>query len=421
MTKSNITSLRGAISMNPSDRVIFGYELLSQPDETLDTRIPGIRKRNEVILANANEEDIVLLTEPITQGYHEWLRLFGFGTDNIFISDKAESIPEIADDLNLKKWLEQFSGNRIYVPRYSSDAEVRAAKKLDARLFGCDETITLKFYDKHSFKNICIRLGLPVIDGTFVKINGNYQRDYQMIKNAISPHLEVTGNVIIKDLTSSAGANLYSASFSDMEKVIALVLSTNLKSVLIEPEIKVISEPHDTWAITLDERIRHIGTSDQSIKHHCHSGNVYPSTSKNIEIMHKISYVIAEMMRKEGYIGIFGIDYIEDKNGELYVNENNSRINGSTPALDLFARLEARHGQIESFILHQIRQGNPMMFDELVHRTKDILYSGKEKYCFFPLDVGLMSQTGALTILATGESYEHADDILSKTLDKIQK
>ena len=102
-----------------------------------------------------------------------------------------------------------------------------------------------------------------------------------------------------------------------------------------------------------------------------------------------------------------------------YLHSRFKQLFESLKSNDIFNRLESRHGPIGGFALYQIRSGQPMDFNELKRKTKDVIYSGTNKYCFFPLDVGLMSQAGALNIFTTGESYEHAKHIQDEVVKSI--
>tara|TARA_Y100000310_G_scaffold324914_1_gene387507 strand:+ start:18371 stop:19630 length:1260 start_codon:yes stop_codon:yes gene_type:complete len=416
MTKIN--SFREAISDNLDEKVIFGYELLSQPDDTLDTRIPGIRKRNEAIITVARDRDIVLLSNPVSQDYHQWLRRNEFSTDNIYVCDADSTIPKsVVRDGKLPPWLAEFDGDKIYAARYSGDNEVQAAKLLGAKLYGCSEDITLKFYDKVSFKKLCEERDLPILQGTTVNIAVD---GADKLHEVINGYLVKEDQVIAKDPKSSAGANIYIINRLNYQDMLDKIRLGGHQELLIEKMIEPVSEINDQWTIGLDGDISHIASSDQLVVNYAHTGNVYPSQSKQVKKAQHYSLEIGRMMRDAGYVGLFGIDYLEDNKGSLYISENNSRMNGSTPAWDLVNRLESRHGPVQAVRLYQIRHGTAMCFEELANKTRDLIYGGKSQYGFFPLDQGLLEQCGAFTILATGSSEQHAQAIVKETLARIK-
>lgn len=52
----------------------------------------------------------------------------------------------------------------------------------------------------------------------------------------------------------------------------------------------------------------------------------------------KLSLIIANLLRKEGYLGIAGIDFLIDKNNQIYCSEINPRFQASTVIIDLFLK-----------------------------------------------------------------------------------
>ena len=133
------SSFRDTISTNNLEKIIFVYELLSQPDEDLLTRIPHITHRNQTAITFAKEDDIVLLNQPIDQQYLKWLRNLGLGTDKIyeFEGNGKTTLPELIKNEE-REFLDEIIGGdeRIYVPRISTTFEEEAAKHMGATLFG---------------------------------------------------------------------------------------------------------------------------------------------------------------------------------------------------------------------------------------------------------------------------------------------
>ena len=411
-------SFRDTISSNKDERVIFGYELLSQPDDSLDSRIPGIRQRNESIITVARPQDIILLSNIVTADYHSWLRSHNFSSNNIYVCDRKPTIPQsVVGDEKLKEWVDGFSGDKVYAARYSSNDEVAAAEYLGARHFGCAEDITLKFYDKVSFKKLCEENGLPVLPSTTVDIT---EEGITKLKHTIRSYLEREERVMAKDPTSSAGANLYIIDRTNYQVMLKTIEEREHPTILVEKMVSPITEINDQWVIDHNGNILPIGPSDQVIENYAHTGNTFPSLSKQVSLASEYSHKIGQLMRDAGYVGLFGIDYLEDEQRNLYISEDNSRMNGSTPAWDLVSELEARHGNIPAFKLYQIRIGNPMSFTELKDKTNNLLYDGECQFGYIPLDQGLMKEKGAFTILATGRSPKHAENIVSSVLERIE-
>lgn len=141
-------------------------------------------------------------------------------------------------------------------------------------------------------------------------------------------------------------------------------------------------------------------------------GNEFPVHFDERQIK-KLSYLIAEQFMREGYIGPFGLDYIETKDG-IFAAECNPRVTGSIYPWELVTRLENRdHTQIpaaRSENFHMPRKG--MTFSDLQQVWDSYLYDGKQTTgVIIPFNVGPISN-GKISILGTGSSKKEVESLL---------
>jgi predicted ATP-grasp superfamily ATP-dependent carboligase len=113
----------------------------------------------------------------------------------------------------------------------------------------------------------------------------------------------------------------------------------------------IVAGPDEVFVCTLSDQFFSGGINGTS-----HAGNFFPSTASSEsarEIMKqtkKIGQVIASM----GYRGFFGVDYVVDTQGRVYMAEINPRKQSSTPQSMFLLAPEINLGELE---LRAIRDG----------------------------------------------------------------
>ncbi|MHA1453917.1 MAG: ATP-grasp domain-containing protein, partial [Promethearchaeota archaeon] len=182
---------------------------------------------------------------------------------------------------------------------------------------------------------------------------------------------------------------------------------------MVESFYQTKSDPSSVWFITKNRRIFHLKTSNQILDEETsHMGNEFPVHFDERQIK-KLSYAIAEHFMREGYIGPFGLDYIETKDG-FFAAECNPRVTGSIYPWELVTRLENRdHTRIQaarSENFHLPHKG--MTFSDLQQVWDSYLYDGKQiTGVIIPFNVGPISN-GKISILGTGSSKKEVESLL---------
>ncbi len=402
-------------SLGDESTVLFAHEYRSQPDLGLEKRHPLISKKNDSMLTVAREDDILLLTDDYDHDYHKWIRSLGYGTDNIYVFEKdgSKTLPELMmSDDNFSTWLNNFSSDLIYVPRYSGPLENAAASHIGAKLLGSDANTTLKFYDKSYFKNFCQNLGLPVVPGEKVSLS-----DSNSLDMLVEKYLPITGDVIIKDLTAAGGANIFSINQSNLSELDE-IKDLGIENVIVESKLNLKNEVNIQYMIDTNGKSHYIVLSDKKVYNFSHAGNSFPTQSRDANYMVECAATISDAMSEEGYIGVFGVEFLESKSG-VYVSENNARLNGSTHIVDLLSKLKYKHESIGSYQTKTLILDEPVTFNQLKEKAGDLLYDGSKPYGFIPMNVSMLNHNGKFIAVTFGDSLEQSKSLLDEVKSRL--
>jgi hypothetical protein len=402
----NRTSYREALGIGPRQKAVFAFEFLSQPDISITSNGGNITRKTEKALPLAGEKDVLLVNQNVDRDYHKWLRSIDFGTDNIYEFNAPLGTPLtkliLDNSKSLKNYLDNIIGEKILIPNYSGNGEVRAAESVGLELYGHSEEITKKFYDKGSFKRIAKELGILVPEGTEYLPGDDLE---SLIRN----NLKHTGKVLIKDPHASFGRGIHSIDESGIKDLVEQ-LPSNGKYV-VEAEYVLDHEVNDQLLIDLDKKIHHIGTSYYKVDGRKSNGNEFPLiSSEELSRIQETSRKIAEIKRDLGYRGPFGIDYGVTPDGQALALEDNARVNGSLIAFAIYDKIGERMPENAYFRNEFIKLKNPQRFSDFKNLSSDLLYDGKNRQvCLFPYDVTTICEDGNFRGVFAGRDKPEVD------------
>ncbi|MCC7574315.1 hypothetical protein KO361_01885 [Candidatus Woesearchaeota archaeon] len=382
-----------------ADIAVYAVDFLSQPDTTLVKRKPFVSKKTERVLPMAKTSDIVIVTESVNKQYYEWLRSVDLGTDNIFELNASKGTPLMTAIINnsninsLKNYIHSFYGTKKFVPLMTVNDEPLVAHSLDLELLGGNPVTTLKYYNKSSFKEVVAKANLPVLRSELIYSNNDFD---SLLKNYVNDF----GSLIVKPVSASAGGDTYFVDKNNIKKIVSLI--SNKGDFLAEEYFNKDFETNDQWFIDKRGDIYFLGFSKQIIVNNSHIGNDYSIHNKDGLSSLESSLVVANLMKNEGYVGVFGLDYLHNDFSHFLI-ENNARFNGST-----FTRgIIDRTGKDFSTWKTRAIKTNPMTFNELKDLTKDVLYTGSDADAsFIPYDISLLDTNGSFIGLFVGSNSE---------------
>lgn len=400
---------REYISDSQNDLIIYAADNFSQ----FPRRDSSIASRTDRALAVAQSNDMVLLRGRLDYEYHNWIRSLGLGSDLVveygadaqglslseLILINPDPVIEIIQKTNRKP---------VYVPWFSGKLEKEAAKVLGAELLGASEAETLKYNDKASFKNICIQLDVPVVDGVLFDMEAQSATNYSSMIHIVKRLLSTHRSVIIRGTLGELGTSLYKTTGNDIAEIYQSLLLSGEKTVLIEPFLNVFSSPNDQWIISRDGSIHHIGTNDQI----CSGGLVHAGNTNNVQLseealssIYKTSHKILVKMASSGYIGVVGIDYIVTDSG-IFPIENNARFNGSSYVNLIVDNITKSTGSAPIWKSMKVKIP-PCSFSDLMRKLKDTLYNGINPNSIFPYNCEDLSETGNFSLIYLAENVQN--------------
>jgi len=391
---------------------IFATDVLSQPKgkRTIEYDT-DIHYQTARALVLAQDSDVVVLTAPLHTEYHKWLRSFGLSTDKV-VSYNQKTDPKILSELilsNPSPVKELISKDYTFVPFYCSEQETECAKVLGTKLFGCDEGITLQFFDKVKFKEECKMLGIPMLDGDYHDVNPESPFDQDNLAEIVSRLLSNHGKVVIRGAQDSNTRSFFVADSPDIQDLYEKLIENQDQAVLIEPLLNVISSPNAQWLIDLNHELHFIGITAQQFQGFKWAGNLSGQyySSRVYDYIKSTSRLIAEKMKERGYIGVTGIDYIVGEK-EIYPIENNARLTGSSFGIELTSSVKRFIPEVQAWKFFKAST-TPCSFDELLYRLQGIVFDGIDTNCVFPFMTDLLETKGTFIAHLFAEDMYHID------------
>ncbi|RMD85602.1 MAG: hypothetical protein D6808_04920 [Candidatus Dadabacteria bacterium] len=295
----------------------------------------------------------------------------------------------------------------VFVPFYSSSQEKVCAELLEAELFGSEPNVCSRYFSKNTFKEECVKLDIPTVEGVSQSLDS--PSDLESLESLVSSLLSHYDSVIIRGEHGSAGSSVYKTDSPDIIHIYEEIKESKQSKVLVEPMLKVIASPNDQWAIDRSGDIHHLGMSAQLFEGLKHAGNLKGQyfSGRTYRTIQKMSRTIAKKMAGDGYVGVFGIDYIITQEG-IFPIENNARINGSTFTFGIVDAIEEKIGKVPCWKFFKVHS-EARSFEELKGTMRDLLYDGTKINVVFPYDCDTLSETGTFAVVLLAEDMYHIE------------
>ena len=405
---TELQSIRTTISDNKDELVVYAADNFAQ----FPRRDATAASKCDRALASARADDLVILRGELDQDYHLWLRSHGLGSDHIV----AYNLPPIGETLSelivanpqpVKTMIREMGRRPVYVPWFSTQMEAAAAKALGAELFGATESDTLKHNDKASFKDLCQKLKVPVVDGVAFEMQPEDSNNFQQMKSLVDRYRSAHDTVIIRGTLGEAGMSLYKTKGDDLVELYQTIAESGEEVLLIEPFLNVSSTPNDQWVVGRDGKITHIGMIEQLCEH----GMVHVGSLKGngpspqvFDAIKQTSLKIVTEMAAAGYRGVTGFDYIVADEG-IFPVENNARFNGSSYVNIIVHNIEELMGPVPVWKFIKIKTA-PCTFIELRKRIDAVLYDGSKENSVFPFNCEDLSRNGNFAVILLAKDMD---------------
>jgi len=136
-------------------------------------------------------------------------------------------------------------------------------------------------------------------------------------------------------------------------------------------------------------------------------------------LVQQYSYRIAKELKKEGFVGIFGIDFLETSRG-VFALECNPRVTGAMYPWEIVKLMEKRHGAVKAARAEYI-QTRRTTFRKVQQMLEPLLYDGRRaEGKVIPYNVGsLQSQHPSIALVGMGSSTKNVRELFENVKKKI--
>lgn len=188
-------------------------------------------------------------------------------------------------------------------------------------VLGPDSTVATRYDDKAMHIRTFKELGFEVVDS---KIFSKYEYllssppDYPFFISATYS----SGGIESKAVHNSKDLNAFYANLRDVNQHNAFIVSSLLTDIILAPNTTALVTSEGNTVITC--------ISDQILNGNAYMGNTYPSkaSSSHLMFMEYATKKVGNLLSKQGYKGLFGLDFLITSSGKCYPTDLNPRRQG---------------------------------------------------------------------------------------------
>lgn len=331
--------------------------------------VPGIDRYSERALLLAGEGDAVCVPRPVDPEYLAFLAGLGLGPrpEHIVVPSpngrsSARPLAErlLGDPGVLSRTARTLGAQAVTIEPYAATPEVMALAEVMERDSGIpvrvdgSPRVTRYADQKQHMRAKAQELGIPVAEGEVAELafaGGRRRRDLEPVRAAIERQLRHTGRVIVRGASGASGSSTFvvGRGGEDTGGVLHRIAArTDNRTYLVEAMVEATVSPNVQIGIPAgDGPLVCVGITDQRWgRGLTHTGNQLPSSARMVEAMEAWARILATWMRRQGYTGLAGFDFVEYRDPttggpRAILAEVNPRVNGGTYPLAVRARLNA--------------------------------------------------------------------------------
>ena len=188
-------------------------------------------------------------------------------------------------------------------------------------VLGPDSRVAARYDAKTEHTKTFKKVGLPTIHS---KIHRNFQklREAQTQYPYFLSAMYSSGGIESRAIHTPADLDLYYAGLRELNKVEPLIASTFVADIAAAPNVSALVTGPDQTAI--------VCISDQILRNNQYMGNLYPSqiSTRHREFVASATIKVGNYLSREGFRGLFGVDFLISKAGECYPVDLNPRRQG---------------------------------------------------------------------------------------------
>jgi hypothetical protein len=248
----------------------------------------------------------------------------------------------------VEQYIKENSGGKIpnivyFKPSPKIDA---LCQKKGYRQLGNRVTLNHFFEDKVSFFKFCQQLKFPIPPGEIIILG---ETNFENLKEKYGPKMVIqfgrgwagsTTFFVQDEEQFNRLKRRFGKNWAKISKFIAG--KTILNNACVTRKEVLVGPPAEQLTAISGFTAREGGTC----------GRVWPARidKKKYRDIEILSERVGEQMRKKGYLGYFGLDFLlEEGTGKIYLSENNARM---TASATFFSKLEIRNGRVPLMLYH---------------------------------------------------------------------
>ena len=397
---------------------------LNDRHEETDTDKEDRRKLyDKRILPLLKKNDGAIFAEKIDPFLWDYYKNLGFAAikkENIFYVQDYLNYPSLTkavlDNQSLIQKIKQRNFDILVPYIESSDTQI-LAQKIDCRILR-EASFTDWINNKTNYRQIIKELDFPMIPGFSAKNLEQAKKYFRSLKN------QGFKEIVLKKERSVAGFGIF---VIKTEKELGKLLEkefSNQKQFLLEGFIEGIKITPNVQYWVDSKKINFINVADQLLEKDkiSYAGNVFPSQLRQMHNIRKkienLSLKFCDYLQKQKCYGLVGIDWIVDKNDNIYTTEANVRLNASTFVHFITNQLFDSSDEIfwKTFTLHC----SSILFRDLFERFSKNFIIKKGQSGVFPVGVDLLQSLGEGQFIVIGNSLEEIYALEKKFKKKIQ-
>lgn len=418
----NLTPIRKAFG---SDGPTLFYH--SNSKAPLNSKDEGDYLQRPAIMAAQGD---AIVSNGFDEGYLDYLRDLGFPEfEKVILSYHPNLTQEIL-------------GGNVEVPNKGRFADYNMAFYLDnehhetiRKTLGVNRDYSrnsnneiVYFADKGNFRKICQEHQIPVVEGGIFYFTGDKVKDKKNLETVILDNLGVDDEAVLRATGDIPGSKLnriigkenldskLEDLFNSEEPKINLETNTG---ILIDRKLDLIDSPNVTYHITKDGSILLIGASSQVMEGLKHRGNDFDFKNLNkYQTIHEHGLKIVNSLSQLGYRGSVGVDFLEEKQGNIFGCEINLRSNGNSYAVAAIQQLSDIG--IPSYYaksLHLKLDKPYQSFNQFREENEELLLTKSNPSGIFPLSRTALSN-GGLSSLFIGNDKNQLERNISLIEEK---
>jgi hypothetical protein len=395
-------SLVDAASGSP---IIFSHEATVLPGtEILAKAIPNTERYTErALVISRKDKDTVLLNQRPDSKYIDYLWKIGLSPQKIITFNSKNLNHGIQRNKHLKR-----SEVSYFSPYYSSTEDLKSAQRMTSKILGAPEETVLRYYDKASFKNICKKNNIPVPQGEVFQRTLSRENDKKRLKELIHKYLEKTGEVIIRETCLASGVSLESANKNTVDQVANKIIESTGRTYLVEVKENVVDSPSIIGYTTKDEWKILAQTTQLLDKDLTYLGSLIEYEKPINQNLEEIFKKIGKNMISDGYVGAFGIDFIETQDKKVMPVECNARITGAFYPHEVRQRALENGGAFKIAMSFNEKVKGFHEFEDFLknEKTQPLLYKGGASAGIIPFNIGTLESKKFYGIILANSKEE---------------